>query len=137
MRYKLDNKQERENFLNRVTELISGGKEVDLKLVRKKRTVKQNAYFHKILTLFAIEFGLTVEEAKEYIKRRPDFMTYTKKGISFVKSTSDLNSKEMTDLIDSLRTHSSELGCYLPTPEELCENESEIENHIEQNQSFI
>ena len=70
-----------------------------LQKIIPKRTVQQNKYLHVCITIFAIEFGYTLEEAKTLLKRCCDFMRYEKNGNKFLKKTSRLDSGELTKYI--------------------------------------
>lgn len=102
-----------------------------LQVKSKKRTIKQNAYLHVIITLYAIE------EAKTLIKRECWLMRYTKNGNVFLKRTRDLNTIELTAFIDWLRYWSAKQGCYLPTPEEYLKNQIEIDKSIAYNSHYL
>jgi len=112
-------------------------KMVEFKEVRQKRSVNQNAYLHVCITLYAIEFGYTIEEAKTHLKRNCEFMKYEKKGEIFVKRTRYMDSKELTNFIDWLRTYASQNGCYIPTSEEYLTNRVSIDNQIETNKQYL
>lgn len=110
---------------------------VELKELRDTRTVKQNSYLHVIISLYAIEFGYTLAESKTYLKRECKQLTYTKNNFKFLQSTADLNSKEMTDFIDWIRTHSAVNGCYLPTSKEYLDNSFEIDKDIDKHKEYL
>lgn len=111
---------------------------VELRRIRKKRTPKQNRYLHALMTLFGIELGYTIEESKTVLKRECSFMKYKKSGSWFLRSTADLDVKEMTDFIEWIRNYSSmEHGIYLPSADEYYRNWGEIENTIENFKTFI
>jgi len=112
-------------------------KMVEFKEVRQKRSVNQNAYLHVCITLYAIEFGYTIEEAKTHLKRNCEFMKYEKKGEIFVKRTRYMDSKELTNFIDWLRNYASQNGCYIPTSEEYLTNRVSIDNQIETNKQYL
>ena len=49
--------------------LLEAKKKIELKEIKAKRSIKHNAYLHVCITLFAIEFGYTIEESKTLLKR--------------------------------------------------------------------
>ncbi len=118
--------QRAETYLKK---LIEEGSKIELKKFVKKRTLAQNGYLHVCLTIFSQETGFTVNELKDiFAERLPDILTYTKSGHVFRKSTSDLTTKEMTELIDLIRSTANEnLGVYIPTSEEYLTNKFEID----------
>ena len=50
------------------SKLLNDGSKIELKKIAKKRTLNQNSYLHAILTLYATEWGWTLEEAKTYVE---------------------------------------------------------------------
>ena len=64
MKLDLSKPFDKNKFVTYSAKLLEGGKQIELKEVRKSRTLKQNSYLHVIITLYAIYFGSTLEEAK-------------------------------------------------------------------------
>lgn len=94
---------------------------------RSKRTLNQNNYLHLIISWFALEYGEQVEYIKqEYFKRlcNPElFVTHKEDNylgkVIVLKSSADLDTKQMTEAIERFRNwSSSEAGIYLPEPNE-------------------
>lgn len=117
--------------------LISNQNKIEVKKLQNKRTIRQNAYLHVCITLFAIEFGYTIEESKTLLKRDCNFMTYQKNNFKFLKRTRDMQTDELTKFIEWLRTYSSQKGCYIPTADEYIHNKIYIDNQIENNKEFL
>jgi hypothetical protein len=113
------------------------GAKVELKEIGKNRGLKQNSYLHVCVTLYAINFGNTLEESKTDLKRECSFMRYNKNGNVYLKSTAKLTSKELTDFIEWIRNYSSINGCYIPTSEEYLTNKFEIDRDINQNKQYL
>ncbi len=120
-----------------LTKLIESEKQIELKEIRKVRTLKQNSYLHVIITLYAIEFGLTLEEAKTDLKRECSFMRYEKNNNVYLKSTAKLDTKKLTEFIEWVRNYSSLNGCYLPTSEEYLEQKFNIDKDIDNNKQYL
>ena len=81
-----------------------------------------------IFTLFGLEQGYSVDEAKVIVKRELKY-TYINNGVTFLKKTSEMNTKQLTEFIDKFRNWSvKEHNIYLPAPNESLE---ELENYIE------
>ena len=137
MKYSLSNQHELRLFKDKVNQLIEKLADVELKIVRKQRTIRQNSYLHVCITLFAIHFGYTIDEAKTLLKRKCGFMTYEKNGTKFLRSTAKLDTLEMIQLIDFIRTFASIEGCYIPTSEEYLENKFFIDNEIELQKQYL
>jgi hypothetical protein len=117
--------------------LRTDGSKIELKVVRESRTLKQNAYLHVCITLFAIEFGYTIEEAKTDLKRYCSFMRYEKNGNQYLKETRGLNTKELTEFIEWIRTYSAQEGCYIPTSEEYINQRFEIDKQISNHKEYL
>lgn len=120
-----------------LTKLLEGEKLIELKEIKKVRTLRQNSYLHVIITLYAIHFGSTLEEAKTDLKRECSFMRYENNGRQYLKSTAKLDTKELTEFIEWLRNYSSLNGCYLPTSEEYLEQKFNIDRSIEYNNQYL
>ena len=111
MRYDLSDKYQQLRFKERVNKLYKLASKVELKVIRKTRTFKQNRYLHVILTNYGLELGYTLEDVKQDIFKRnickEDFIII-KNNKSFYKSTRDLDTKEMTIAIERFRNHRNE-----------------------------
>lgn len=136
MYFDLEKKADVKRLQTRVEYLISKQKKVEVTEKREKRTLSQNNYLHLILTWFCIENGSTLDFVKqEYFKKlcNPDIFIFDKedrflKTVQVVRSSSDIDTKQMTTAIERFRNWSaSEAGIYLPDP-----NEEEYLRHIEQ-----
>lgn len=117
--------------------LLNNSKKIELKEVKNKRSVTQNAYLHVCISLFAIEFGYTLEESKTLLKRSCGFMNYTKNNFIFLKRTRDLKTDELTKFIEYIRNYAVSLGCYIPTSEEYKENSFNIDKEISKNKTYL
>jgi hypothetical protein len=97
----------------------------EFKVYRKPRTLPQNRLFHVLMNCIVrdteIGKGFTSEELKEYfIGRYSPWYTKEINGqeVVFKKRTSQLDSKEMTTLIDGVYRDGVEIfeAAYLPRP---------------------
>jgi len=129
----IDNKK----FRDYANLLISKEYKVSLQKIIPKRTIQQNKYLHVCITLFAIEFGYTLEESKTLLKRLCDFMKYEKNGNKFLKKTSLLDSSELTKFIEWIRNYAGVNGLYIPTSEEYISNRFEIDKEIEKSKQYL
>lgn len=100
-------------------------------------SIDQNAYLHVVITLFAIEYGESVESMKQMLKFW--FGLYEEKSGAIVYGkTSQMDSSELSNFIEWIRNKSSkDLGLYIPTSEECIENQAEINRLINQNKQYI
>jgi len=112
----------------RFSYLAKNGKKITLVEKRKKRSYSQNRYLHLIVGLFAVSTGYTLAEAKLLYKLQyKEVYCYTKRNQKFIRSSADLDTKEMAESISRFRNWSnSEAGIYLPSA-----NEEHLLNSIE------
>jgi len=122
------------------------GKKARFEITEKKgkRTYKQNSYLHALLGKFALEYHDTLEHCKQEIFKRivnPDIFCYEVQNIAgkrtALRSSSDLDTKELTIAIERFRDYSSgKLGLYLPEPHET-EYLQAIESEIKEYQRWL
>lgn len=146
MIFNTKNKIDAEKAKNRLNWAIENNKRIEIIVKRFKRTNNQNRYLHLLLNYFALETGETLEYVKQNIFKRMvcksifiyDYKNPKTKEISNrCKSSADLNTKEMTDAIDTFRNFSSkEAGIYLPEANEH-EFLDSVENEIENNKQYL
>lgn len=130
MRYNLSIQQNALAAKEQLQHLIKKGAKIELTEKRARRTIPQNAYLHLILSWWGLSHGYTLEESKQYFKAlNKSYYYYEKKGKTFVKSTSGVDTKEMTIHIDKFRDWSAQNGLYIPAPNEQQQIES-IENQL-------
>lgn len=115
MKYNLENEQEYKEATAFLVGCMMRNKTVEIKVYRPNRTLNQNSYLHLLLTIFAVEFGYTLEESKTLYKRvNSATYAYEKNGQKFLRSSTDLDTKEMADTIEKFKQYSSEHGLELP-----------------------
>ncbi len=136
MKFDLNNPVDLARFETRVLSLKLNKKKVELKEIRQNRTIKQNSYLHVVLSLYGIYSGYTLEEAKTLFKRLAG-LVYEKDGNKFLKSTSDMDTKELTDFIEFIREKSAVEGCYIPTSEEYLTNKYSIDKEIDNHKKYL
>lgn len=128
MIYELKKSVDKLKALQYLNKLIESEANIELKK-KAKRSLNQNNYLYLILSYYAIEYGASVEFIKlEYFKKlvNSEIFCFQKKVVTGifieeVKSTSVLDSVEMTKAIERFRNWSvSDDGgnIYLPTPNE-------------------
>lgn len=143
MIYNSKNNFDIQNARTRFNWLIEKGKTFELIEKRPKRSVSQNAYLHLILSWYALEYGETLKYIKQEVFKKQInkdlFETeYINEKTGEIrtdwKSTSNLDSKQMTVAIDRFRDYASkEAGIYLPEPKDMAMLQ-EIENQVRNNQ---
>lgn len=117
--------------------LCENEKIIELMACRKSRSISQNSYLHVVISLYSIEFGYTLNEAKTDLKRVCGFMTYEKNGNRYLKETSKMNSVDLTYFIDFIRNYASQNGLYIPTSDEYLENRYSIDNEINKFKEYL
>lgn len=120
----------------RFENLIKKQSKFELKEIKIK-SVKLNSYLHVCISIYAIEFGYTLDEAKTHLKRSCDFMIYEKNGDLFLRRTRDLNNEERSSFVEWIRNYSSNEGLYIPDAEEYKQNRFEIDKEISKFKSYL
>lgn len=141
MIFHLSNEFDRQRANERFLFLLEHQKNIELKEKKPKRTASQNRYLHLILSWFAWEYGETLAYIKQEIfKKQVNAEIFQTEYINprtgeirtDWKSTSALDTKELTTAIDRFRNYASkEAGIYLPEPSDLIHLE-EIERNLSQ-----
>ena len=91
---------------------------------RKKRSNEQNSYIHAVpLKIIGDHVGETLDDIKEYLAGEflgwEDYEVMGRKKSRPIKTTSQMNTKEMTDFIDFMIWFgSSTLNLRIPSPNE-------------------
>lgn len=123
-KYNLKDEYDKAQFKKRVNTLFEKGAFVDL-TDKSNRSLSQNAYLHVIITAFAMETGYKLDAVKRNFYKvecnRDLFLKQTSGELgtlSYLRSSSDLTTEEMTLSIDRFRTWASEKGYYLPSSDE-------------------
>ena len=137
MRINPNNKYELKKGVEYFGKLCEGNTPFEITLKRKKKSIKNNAYLHVCITLFAIEYGYTIEEAKTLLKRNCEFMVYDKNGSKFLKSIAKIDNTECANFTTWVRNYSSNLGLYIPTPEEYILHQYEIDKQINNHKQYL
>lgn len=128
MLYDLSNDLQAENFKSRCNMLFKKKSIVDLTEKKPQRTLRQNSYLHAALGYFGLQFGYKIDEVKQwYFKEQcnPELFVRTINDVitgkerKILRSSSELNTEEMTIAIERFRNWASdEAGIYIPSPEE-------------------
>lgn len=127
MLYDTSNPLQCENFKLKAEYLAKKGVIVEMTEKKPQRSSNQNRYLHVILAYFALEVGETMEYVKEnYFKKlcnrelfviEKDDKRIGRKIID-TRSSSDLDTTEMTTAIERFRNWSATEGIYIPSPDE-------------------
>lgn len=137
MKYDTRYQVEYEAAFEYLTRLGNKGTLVEVKKVSKARSLNQNNYLHLLLSAWGAHFGYTLEESKLIYKElNKDIYGYEKKGRAFYKSSSELDTTQMTITIDRFRAWSDKHDYYLPSPDEETHLRS-LQNTIEQVQTYL
>ena len=137
MNYDTSNPIQLKRAQMRFKTLCDAGKVLALTERKKPRTVRANAYMHVCITLWAIEYGYTIEEAKTHLKRNCPGMTYEKGGEMFLKRTRDMDTAELAKFIDWIRNYAGAQGLYIPDADEYKAMKWEIDNEIQRHSEYL
>lgn len=117
-----------ENARLYLTKLCLDGKKVEIKEYKPKRTNLQNRYYWAIINFLAYETGNAKEVihkrfAKEFLSINLEYFLTDAfdswlKSEPYVLSTTELNTKEMTDYIEKIAIFVSDFGLSIPRPED-------------------
>lgn len=129
MKLSLNNSIEVAKARTYLEKLIKDGANIELRKVMPARSLDQNSYLHVCISIFSDATGYDREEVLELMSHQiPEIMRYEKNGHDFRKSTTKMDTKEMSILIELIRKTSSEqLGVYIPDSEEYLINKFQIE----------
>lgn len=117
--------------------LVDAKSKIELKKHNNKRSISLNAYLHVCISLFAINYGYTLEEAKTLLKRMCSFMVYKKNGNTFLKKTSKLDNLDCSEFVGWIRNYASQQGLYIPDAEEYKHNKFTIDKEINNNKQYL
>lgn len=144
MIFNLNNPFEQDKYLNYTKQLFEQKAIVEVKKKHPNRSLAQNRYFYLLLGWFACETGYSVDEVKiDIFKRLCNKDWFVKKRtnkrgveVEYLRSSSELDTDEMSICIDRFRKYSSSQGIYLPSA-----NEKDfllyIEQQIESQKEYI
>lgn len=137
MKFDLNIVLERNKYDTYSDKLKLSNSKVELKKLGANRTIPLNSYLHVCISLFAIEYGYTLAEAKTMLKRLCDFMVYEKNGEKFLVETSKQNNEECSKFVEWIRNYSSEQGLYIPDAEEYKANKFSIDREIDKHKTYL
>lgn len=138
MRFNLSSKQEASQALEWLKTSTVRGITVDVKRWSPKRSLKANAYLHLLLQICGSEWGFSLAEMKTLYKRdiASNIYVYYKQDMPFIKSSAELDNKQMSDSIEQLKKYAGEQDLVLPEP-----NDTEAltywDNQIEKNSKYL
>lgn len=142
----LSNSIQLNKFKTRCEFLIKKGSKVELTEKFGKRSTDQNSYFHAIITIFACDYGETLDYVKQEIfKRQVNPETFVFERINRItgetrealKSSSELTTQEMNTAIERFLNYSSSVGIYIMTADEYKENRWAVEQMREENRMYL
>ena len=137
MKYDLSINRDLKNAEFYFSKLVNSKSKVEIKKLINNRTISLNSYLHICISLFAIEYGYTLEEAKTLLKRNCSFMVYEKNGIKFLKKTSKMNNLECSKFVEWIRNYSAGLGLYIPDADEYKNNKFNIDKEIDKHKQYL
>jgi len=143
MKYNLSQSHDIAEAQRLLAQLTVDKKVVEIKEVKPRRSLPQNAYLHVLLGAFGANFGYSMEEAKALYKRLPGnkdiyIKHFEQNGVQFEYevSSAKLDKEQMTKSIETLREWSAKMGYPLPSAEDR-EWIMRLENYTEQNERYM
>jgi hypothetical protein len=138
VKYKTANSGEALEANAYLSKLILEDAVVEIKKVSKNRSLSQNAYIHLLLQACGVEWGYSLTEMKTLWKRdiAPSVFVYLKNDKPFIKSSANLDTKEMSQATDMLIKYATEQGLELPLAEDK-ERLMQLDNYIEKNGKYL
>lgn len=126
MKYDGANPLHAQQARSKLERLIKERKVFELTEKKPQRSIQANKYLHVFLAYFGCQIGETMEYVKQnyykilcnkdtFVRERED--KYLGK-IKYLRSSSDLDSAEMSLTIERFRNFASAQGVYIPSPEE-------------------
>ena len=137
MLYDLKDILEANDFKIKCRQLVEQRKQVELIVKQKKRSIPLNSFLHVVISLFAINFGYTLVEAKTLLKRMCNFMIYEKNGQKFLRRTRDLDNIECSTFVEWIRNYSANQGHYIPDADEYKKNNFAIDKEIIKHKNYL
>lgn len=118
-----DKEEDKKKFFS-ILKVLKGEHAVAIKKKRAQRSGSQNRYYWSVVIAYiSDETGFNKDEAHQVMQRL--FLRYDKEMPNgqvetFVRSTTSLDTADMTIYIESIRTFAlTELGTYIPEPSEI------------------
>lgn len=137
MKLDLSKPEDAKKFHEYSLELLKTGKKIELKEIKKPRSLSQNAYLHVCISLLGCYLGYHPSEMKSALKREAGLIYWKqgedKKWREIEVSTKDLDTQQLTHFIDFIRMQAIDCGFDIPTPEMYKLMKFEIEQYIEEN----
>ncbi len=137
MKYDLSDSLDQNKAKTYFDTLILKNKKIELKSIQGKRSISINSYLHVCISLFAIEYGYTLAEAKTMLKRECEFMVYEKNSQRFLVETSKQNNEECSKFVEWIRNYASKQGLYIPDAEEYKQNKFSIDREIDKHKTYL
>ena len=137
MKFDLSNSLERNKSDTYYDKLKEDGSSIELKKLGMNRSISINSYLHVCISLFAIEYGYTLAEAKTMLKRECEFMVYEKNGQRFLIETSKQNNDECSKFVSWIRNYAGKQGLYIPDAEEYKQNKFSIDREIDKHKTYL
>lgn len=140
------NEIDKKTAITYLNKLINNGDVFEIVRKQKQRTIKQNAYLHVCITIFAKDYGLSIKEAKTMLKRDCPYYEFTrykaihpisKKEEVRLTSTEDYDTEQAGKFIEWVREYAAIGGIYIPTSQEYLENKWGIEIEIKKQKRYL
>ena len=143
MKYDLRNSHDVAEANRLLAQLTVDQKIVEIKEVKPRRSLQQNAYLHLLISAFGAHFGYPADQAKALYKRLPGnkelyVQRFDHNGVQFEyeRSSAKLDKEEMAKSINTLKEWSAKMGYPLPDATDI-EALRRLENYVEQHSRYL
>jgi len=130
-KFNLSKDFDRNVFNPLVSRLLAKRSMVRLEVIPKPRSGNQNRYYRACVKILSNYTGFSTDEVHDlclrYFSTEYTKETNTGKEHTFKKTTSQMDTKEMSEYITKVRQMGDSIGCYLPTADEYLTNWKECE----------
>ena len=138
MNYDLSKEHDKLDFQTKVNYFLAKGEKVGLSKVQKKRSLSINSYLHVCITLYAIEYGCSIEEMKQTLKHWKGWYKTNKAGAVVYAKTSKMDNKQLSEFIEWIRTHAAKnIGLNIPSPELYLQEQFYVNKLIASNEAHL
>lgn len=102
-----------------------------------KASSKSYSYINVVYKILSVHLGLRIDDCKEMLKKTCHLMHDKNDGVIKLYSTAEVSRKTLNDFISWIIVFASELGCYIPTPEEYKKDKEKIDNELNKNNKYL
>jgi hypothetical protein len=116
----------------------SKGNKVKLTKFSEGRSTNLNSYLHVCISLYAIEYGCSLNEMKQTLKHWKKWFKTNKGGAIVYAKTSKMDNKQVSEFVEWIRNHAAiNTGLVIPDADEYKANKFNIDREIDKHKAFL